>query len=84
MLTNSGEPFIYVRDGNFRNRGELLLHHKWDGTPLKMDYAQDVLQALERVWKRPVNLETKYEDEGVLLHFDGDAHEHEEWEYEEI
>jgi stage V sporulation protein R len=83
-LTNFGEPFIFVKDGNFRNRAELLLHHKWEGTPLQMDQAHEVLEALERVWKRPVNLETRFEDEGLLLTFDGDEHDDESWEYEAI
>ena len=83
-LTNFGEPFIYVRDGNYENRGELLLHHKFGGTPLKLDYAQDVLRSLERIWKRPVNLETVAEDEGVLLSFDGEDHATSEISYESV
>jgi stage V sporulation protein R len=83
-LTNFGEPFIFVKDGNFRNRTELLLHHKWEGTPLQMDQAKEVLESLERVWKRPVNLETRFEDEGLLMTFDGDEHTHESWDYESI
>ena len=27
QLTNSGNPFIYVEDANYENRGELLLAH---------------------------------------------------------
>jgi stage V sporulation protein R len=84
QLTNFGQPFIYVKDGNFKNRGELLLHHKFDGTPLRFDYAQGVLEALHRVWKRPVNIETIVDDKGVLLSFDGEDHEDSSIEYEPI
>ncbi len=84
QLTNFGQPFIYVKDGNFKNRGELLLHHKFDGTPLRFDYAQGVLEALHRVWKRPVNIETIVDDKGVLLSFDGDDHSESAFDYEPV
>lgn len=74
QLTNWGQPFIYVRDGNFGNRAELLLHHKFEGIELKMDYARDVLQNLYRIWRRPVNIETLIEGKGRLLTFDGTSH----------
>ena len=70
-LTNSGSPFIYVEDGNFENRGELLLRHQHEGIDLKLDYARDVLANLNRIWKRPVNLLTRIEAKGKLLRFDG-------------
>jgi len=35
-LTNFGQPFIYVNDGNFENRGELLLEHRHEGVDLKI------------------------------------------------
>lgn len=73
-LTNFGQPFIYVRDGNYRNRGEMLLHHKYEGTELRTDYARGVLEALFRIWKRPVNIETMIDDKGQLLSFDGSEH----------
>ncbi len=84
QLTNFGNPFIYVRDGNFRNRAELLLHHKYLGTTLDINYAKGVLKALHRVWKRPVNLETLYEDEGLLLSYDGQEYVEEKITYEAL
>lgn len=83
-LTNFGQPFIYVRDANFRNRSELLLHHRFEGTELRVDYAQEVLRALYRIWRRPVNLETKREDKGILLGFDGTEHSEKVHVYEPI
>ena len=38
-LTNFGQPIIRVKDGNYRNRGELYLHHEHFGVDLKLDHA---------------------------------------------
>jgi len=74
QLTNFGNPFIYVDDANFENRGELLLRHDHQGVDLRIDYAREVLGALVRVWKRPVNVLTKQEDKPVMLRYDGKEH----------
>lgn len=71
MLTNFGSPFIEVTDANLDNRGELLLHHRHEGTDLRMDWARDALVNLYRVWRRPVNLRTKLENVCKVLRFDG-------------
>ncbi len=54
QLTNFGQPIIEVVDGNFENRGELLLAHKHDGQDLKPDYARETLRNLQTIWRRPV------------------------------
>lgn len=74
QLTNFGQPVIAVEDGNFENRGELLLVHRHDGVDLKMDYALDTLKNLQSLWRRPVNLSTKVAGRGTLLRFDGKDH----------
>ena len=74
MMTNAGQPFIEVEDGNFENRGELLLKHRHDGVDLRMDWARDTLGNLYKVWRRPVNLLTIIEEKGKLLTFDGKNH----------
>lgn len=81
QLTNFGQPFISVRDANFRNRSELLLHHRVLGEPLRLDYARDVLRNLHRIWKRPVFIETSVEGKGRLVGFDGQSHSDEKWDY---
>ncbi len=73
-LTNFGKPWIYVKDGNFRNRGELLLWHQHNGLDLKLDYARDTLTNLELIWSRPVHLETILEGKATLLSYDGTEH----------
>ena len=82
-LTNHGQPFIYVEDGNFENRGELLLKHRHEGVDLKMDHARDTLSNVNRVWKRPINLLTRIDGKGRLLKFDGKDHSEKSAEYTE-
>ncbi|MEN8148231.1 MAG: SpoVR family protein [Planctomycetota bacterium] len=74
MLTNRGQPVIEVLDGNFRNRKELYLIHRWEGVELKLDYATETLVNLHRLWGRPVHIETNVEGKAVLLSFDGENH----------
>jgi stage V sporulation protein R len=74
QLTNFGQPVIEVADGNFENRGELLLAHRHEGTDLRQDYAKETLRALGSLWRRPVNLKTQVEGKGLLLRFDGTEH----------
>jgi stage V sporulation protein R len=71
QLTNFGHPIINVTDGNFRNRGELILQHTHDGVDLKEDYAHETLKNLFKVWRRPVGIETVYEGVPTRLIFDG-------------
>jgi stage V sporulation protein R len=74
QLTNFGEPFICVEDANHANRGELLLVHRHEGTDLHQDHARATLEALTRIWRRPVNLRTLIHDKPRLLRYDGSAH----------
>jgi stage V sporulation protein R len=80
-LTNHGQPFIFVEDGNFENRGELLLKHKHEGVDLKLDHARDTLVNLARVWKRPCNTLTRVDGKGKILRFDGRDHSEKSAEY---
>ena len=73
-LTNFGQPIIRVKDGNYRNRGELYLQHEHFGVDLKLDHAQDTLRHLHRLWTRPVHIETVVDGRPTLLSFDGTDH----------
>ncbi|MCA9551353.1 MAG: SpoVR family protein [Myxococcales bacterium] len=73
-LTNFGNPIIDVVDGNWENRGELLLRHRHQGVDLKGDWARDTLENLQRLWRRPVAIATKVDKKGVVLRYDGSAH----------
>lgn len=69
-LTNRGEPFIYVVDGNYLNRGELYLAHQWSGLEVEGARAGQVLGALRELWGRPVHLQMRYRDEMHLFTVD--------------
>jgi stage V sporulation protein R len=71
QLTNFGQPIIEVEDGNFMNRKELLLNHVHYGVDLDVNFAQETLKNLYAIWRRPVNLKTKYEEKEVVFNFDG-------------
>jgi len=71
MLTNHAKPYIYVVDGNYRNRGELLLGHKHIGVDLEIKHLVETLKCLQRLWNRPVHLQTLIDDDPVLFSFDG-------------
>jgi stage V sporulation protein R len=73
-LTNFGQPFIFVEDGNYLNRGELYLHHRHEGVDLQMDEARDTLANLFKIWNRPVHIETVVDEAKTLLTFDGQEH----------
>ncbi|MEM8681291.1 MAG: SpoVR family protein, partial [Planctomycetota bacterium] len=74
-LTNLGRPIIRVRDGNYKNRGELYLEHEFSGPELQTNYARDTLTQLHRLWKRPVHIETVLDGRLTTLSFDGVHHE---------
>lgn len=71
QLTNMGEPFISVVDGNYRNRGELLLKHLHEGLDLRQDYMRDTLMNLRAMWGRPVGVVTRVDGRMVLVRYDG-------------
>jgi len=71
QLTNFGQPIIEVEDGNYMNRKELLLNHIHYGVDLDVNFANETLRNLFAIWRRPVNLKTKYEEKEVIFHFDG-------------
>jgi stage V sporulation protein R len=73
-LTNFGQPFIFVRESNYENRGELYLYHRHEGIDLRLDYSQETLKNIQRIWSRPVYLETVVEGRGKILKYDGEKH----------
>ncbi|MCS6852423.1 MAG: SpoVR family protein, partial [Gemmataceae bacterium] len=73
-LTNFGQPWIYVVDGNYRNRGELLLRHQHNGIDLRQDWAAATLANIQYMWGRPVHLQTLVDGKPTMLSFDGTEH----------
>jgi len=74
QLTNAGEPFIFVDDANHDNRGELLMRHRHEGTDLNAEQARATMTSLFRIWRRPVNLQTVFENKRKMLRYDGKDH----------
>ena len=74
QLTNFGNPLISVVDGNYKNRGELLLLHKHDETDLKHEFTLETLKNIFLLWHRPVHLETVIENVKRRVSFDGTNH----------
>ena len=71
-LTNFGKPWITVVDGNYRNRGELLLRHEFNGVDLRMDLEAEVLPSLQAALESPGSLcGTVVDNKPTLISFDG-------------
>ena len=64
-----------MEDGNYKNRGELMLFHKHDGKDLKADYAEATLGNLVKLWKRPVHIRTQAEDKTLVWTHNGEVFE---------
>lgn len=69
-LTNMGQPFIYVVDGNYLNRGELYLAHEFSGLEVDAAKAMEVLRALRLIWGRPVHLQLRVNEQMSLVSLD--------------
>lgn len=71
QLTNFGSPAIEIVDDNYGNRGEILLKHIHHGVDLDMNYAAETMRNIHFIWKRPINLATKYDNTDMIFVFDG-------------
>ena len=74
QIANRGLPYIYVEDGNYENRAELYLSHRHEGMDLRVDHARDTLENIQRIWSRPVHLETNVQGRRKILTYDGEKH----------
>ena len=72
QLTNFGQPIVSVTDGNYNNRGELMLTHLFEGVEMQPDYMQETMKNMYKVWGRPVHLTTVLDEEGKIVTFDGE------------
>jgi stage V sporulation protein R len=69
QITNLGQPFVYVVDGNYQNKGELLLWHKHQGLDLDVRWSRETMRALTEIWKRPINVETEVDGQKKLFSY---------------
>lgn len=72
MLTNHAQPYVYVLDGNYRNRGELYLGQRHMGVDIDIKYAMETLKSVQKLWGRPVHLHALIDGDPVLFTFDGE------------
>ena len=71
-MTNFGDPYIQVEDGDYRKARELYLRHLYEGREIDLAYAERILQYLYQIWGRPVHLETVVEGKPVRLTCEGE------------
>jgi stage V sporulation protein R len=70
-MTNFGDPYIMVEDGDYKQNGELYLKHYFEGTPLDVGYAEKTLQNVYQLWGRTAHLETQQDTKRILFSYDG-------------
>ena len=58
----SGIPLIYVTDVN-RKTNTIELKHEHDGRDLDLNYAEEVVKSIKRLWDGEVKLFTIVEEE---------------------
>lgn len=72
-MTNFGQPYIVVEDGDYEGGRELYLKHYLDGRDLDVSCAERTLPHVYQVWGRPVHLETKQGEKRVIFTCKGDG-----------
>lgn len=70
-MTNFGNPYLVVEDGDYKRNGELYLMHSFEGRELDIPYAEKALQHVYTLWGRPVHLESVVDGKKVVLSYDG-------------
>jgi len=70
-MTNFGQPYIVVEDGDYRRGRELYLKHQHEGDDLDLDYADKTLKYLYQLWSRPVHIETIVDGKSTVLTYEG-------------
>jgi stage V sporulation protein R len=70
-MTNFGQPYIVVEDGDYRRGRELYLKHCHEGDDLDLEYADKTLKYVYQLWSRPVHLETTVEGKKTVLSYEG-------------
>lgn len=83
QITNGGKPTITAEDNNYNNSGELLLKHQYNGVPLDVSQAKQVLERVFQLWGRPINLKTidkdpEGDEQGMIMRYDGESHDEKE------
>jgi len=80
-LANFGKPMITVADRDWNNNRELVLRHEFEGVPLKLEYAKDVIKQTFNLWQRKIHLWTVKSDGQKIAHLLYDGNEIKEFFY---
>ncbi|GAA0376500.1 SpoVR family protein [Bacillus horti] len=70
MRVNGGFPYLMVEDGDYQQRGELLVKHYYEGMELDPKYIEKTLPYLHYLWGRTVHLLTIVDGKEVLYSHD--------------
>jgi stage V sporulation protein R len=70
-MTNFGQPYIVVEDGDYRRGRELYMRHCHEGDDLDLDYADKTLRYVYQLWRRPVHLDTIVDGKKSVLSYEG-------------
>ncbi|QKG83924.1 SpoVR family protein [Kroppenstedtia pulmonis] len=68
---NGGYPYIVVEDGDYQDKGELYLRHRFEEMELDIKYVEKTLPHVHALWGRPVHIETVVENRPVLFTYNG-------------
>ncbi|WNQ10083.1 SpoVR family protein [Paenibacillus aurantius] len=71
---NGGFPYLVVDNGDYKRLGELYLKHSFEGMELDLKYLERTLPSVQKLWGKPVHLETIVEDKKVVFTYDGKKH----------
>ena len=71
QLTNCGNPYITVVDGNYKRGQELFLRHEHEDQDLDPTYIEKTLPYIYKLWRRPVHIETVIDNKSVCFSYDG-------------
>jgi len=64
-FAHSGIPKVEVVNGNFENKGDMHLIHRWAGNDLDKRYAEETMKHIHKLWGRSVKLDTKVGDRDI-------------------
>ena len=64
-FAHSGIPKIEVVDGNYQDKNQMHLIHRWSGLNLDKKYAEETMKHIYRLWGKNITLETKIGNKDV-------------------
>jgi len=69
-FAHSEVPEIEIIDGNYNEKGEMYLKHRWAGIELDNRYAEETMKHIFKLWEKPIHLLTIVDKKEILLAID--------------